>query len=148
MMKKSNAWMAAFAAVMFAAGSANAATETTWTGGSGGTEAEPLDIYNANNIASGKLPSDGYHISFSVNSLTHLTNSFANATTTRIADNIRFNSGDFVIHGPLRFHTLGNSLANGTASVLKKGNLSVLICLVCKVCKEVMHWKEYSSIIT
>ena len=108
---------------MFAAGSANAAaTETTWTGGSGGTEAEPLDIYNKNNIASGALPSDGYHISFSVSSLTHLTNSFANATTTRIADNIRFNSGDFVIHGPLRFHTLGTTLANGTASIVKKGN--------------------------
>ena len=99
-----------------------AATETTWTGGSGGTEAEPLDIYNANNLASGKLPSDSYGISFSVNSLTHLTNSFANATTTRIADGISFNSGDFVIHGPLRFYTLYTSLANGTASIVKKGD--------------------------
>jgi len=109
-------------AFCLAGSAAAAATETTWTGGSGGTEAEPLDIYNANNIASGKLPSDGYHISFSVDSLTHLTNSFANATTTRIADNIRFISGDFIVHGPLRFYTLDSNVENGTASVVKKGD--------------------------
>lgn len=107
---------------MFAAGMANAATQTTWTGGSGGTEAEPLDIYNANNLACGTLPSDSYHVSFSVDSPTHLTNSFENATSTRVFDTICFNSGDFIIHGPLRFYSYGSDVENGTVSIVKKGD--------------------------
>ena len=109
-------------AFCLAGSAAAAATDTTWRGGAGGTAAEPLDLYSAANWASGVLPSDKYNLALSVASPTHLTNSFANATTTRIADNIYFNSGDFFVHGPLRFYSFKNKLANASVSIVKTGD--------------------------
>ncbi|MBO4287483.1 MAG: hypothetical protein J5985_04885 [Kiritimatiellae bacterium] len=102
-----------------------AAARTDWIGGSGGTEAAPLDIYNKKNWSTGALPSKSYNLYFDVASLTYLTNSMANATSTMVADNIRPNSGDFVFLGPLYFYTFCNGTANATVSVVKKGDWKV-----------------------
>lgn len=108
--------------VLFGAvGTVKGATAVDWSGGSGGTEEAPLDIYDPTNWG-GITPSKSYNLNFAVDSLTYLTNSMEEAATVMVADNINPNSGDFVFLGTMYFYTFANNTANETTSVLKKGD--------------------------
>ena len=118
-----NTFLFAVIAAVFAATPVSAATDVNWIGGEGGSESEPFDIYQASNWSSGVLPSQSYNLNFQVSTLTYLTNSYASATLTRIADGLRFNSGDFVLLGPFRYYSLYRQLdAPNAVSVVKKGD--------------------------
>ena len=97
-----------------------AGTNTDWRGGSGGTEAEPLEIYNKNNWSSGALPSASYNLRFSVDAPTVLTNSAGIAT--KIGDWVQFTSGDFTVLGDVQIAVLGWGQPAGTATLVKKGD--------------------------
>ena len=64
-----------------------AATNTTWIDdpNNRGTEAAPIDIYNAAKWASGALPSSSWNLNFTAGGLTYITNS----TTKQIAMALR-----------------------------------------------------------
>ena len=96
------------------------AGEVSWIGGSGGTEAAPLELYKASNWSNNALPSTANRYSLSVDSPTVLTNSAGIAT--KIADWMRFASGDFTVLGGLQIAVLGWSQPAGTATVVKKGD--------------------------
>ena len=70
------------------------AADVSWTGGSGGTEAEPLDLYNAANWSNNALPSSGNKYYLTVDSPTVLTNSAP--INTQIANWFSPYSGDFL----------------------------------------------------
>jgi hypothetical protein len=108
-----------FAFSAFAAG----AVDIYWQGGEGGTESDPLDIYQADGWDRNVLPSQSYHLNFMATTPTYLTNSYASATSARIADALRFNSGEFVLLGPFRFYSFYKLLdAPYTVSIVKKGD--------------------------
>ena len=90
--------------VFGAVGTVKGATAVDWSGGSGGTEEAPLDIYDPTNWG-GITPSKSYNLNFAVDSLTYLTNSMEEAATVMVADNINPNSGDFVFLGTMYFYT-------------------------------------------
>ena len=96
------------------------AGEVSWIGGSGGTEAAPLELYKASNWSNNALPSTANRYSLSVDSPTVLTNSAGIAT--KIADWMRFASGDFTVLGGLQIAVLGWNQPAGTATLVKKGD--------------------------
>ena len=96
------------------------AAEVNWIGGSGGTEDAPLELYKASNWSNNALPSNANRYSLSVDSPTVLTNSAGIAT--KIADWMRFASGDFTVLGDMQIAVLGWSQPAGTATVVKKGD--------------------------
>ena len=120
-MKKTVVHLSAFAALA-AAFAAQAATDRNWTGGSGGTEAEPLEIYEASHWSHNALPSSSDHLVFSVDSPTVLRNSAGSGTT--ICDHFKPNVGDYTILGDMNIGVFGNRGA-GTASVVKKGDWTI-----------------------
>ena len=109
----------AIAAALTIASSAFAG-EVSWIGGSGGTEAAPLELYKASNWSNNALPSTANRYSLSVDSPTVLTNSAGIAT--KIADWMRFASGDFTVLGGLQIAVLGWNQPAGTATLVKKGD--------------------------
>ena len=112
---------AATIAMALAAGVAltvNAAENIYWTGGSVGTEAEPVDIYTAsytNAAGEAKSPANNY-ANFAVSSLTYMTNT----ATSRVANDIIVNSGDYVFTGPLEIYAFKAGAADSTVSITKK----------------------------
>ena len=96
----------------------NAAENIYWTGGSVGTEAEPVDIYTAsytNAAGEAKSPANNY-ANFAVSSLTYMTNT----ATSRVANDIIVNSGDYVFTGPLEIYAFKAGAADSTVSITKK----------------------------
>ncbi len=121
-MRKSNAWIAALgAAVAICATGARAATDTTWNGGSGGTEAAPINFYDSTKWSSGKLPSDAYNLKFSVDAPLVITNTAS--ASTYVADHICFNKGQYTVLGPAKFNGFHEGASeSGTVSITKKGD--------------------------
>ncbi|MBQ6141053.1 MAG: hypothetical protein IJI54_07165 [Kiritimatiellae bacterium] len=111
---------AAIAAICVAATLPSWAGEVNWIGGSGGTEDAPLELYKASNWSNNALPSTANRYSLSVDSPTVLTNSAGIAT--KIADWMRFASGDFTVLGGLQIAVLGWNQPAGTATLVKKGD--------------------------
>ena len=103
--------------------SVRAADNTTWKDDpdNRGTEAAPIDIYNAAKWTSGALPSSNYNLNFTAGGLTYITNS----TTKQIATALRFLGGDFVVFGPMKFASFGlNASETAPVSIDKRGNWS------------------------
>ena len=111
-------------ATTLAAGGAWAANNINWTGGTGGTEVSPLDIYNKDNWSSAALPTTSDVLVFSVGAPTVLTNSMANADTTAISGGVFIQSGDYTFLGGL--YSTGDisvpQLGSGSITIVKKGN--------------------------
>ena len=116
------------AALCAAATTAQAATQIYWVGGTGGSEAEPLELYNKANWntkadgsgnAPGKDLSSEHALNISVGALTYLTNSNPKAATVAICENWKFTGGDSVVLGDMCFNAL---YLRGNSSVTKKGN--------------------------
>ena len=101
-----------------AAQTAQAATDTSWNGGTGGTEASPKQLYNKDNWKSGKVPSTSYNLVFGVDSLV-ATN---NHTSAKIANDIKVNGGNYMFLGPLEFSTLWTVNSGSSDTIVKKGN--------------------------
>ena len=97
---------------------AQAATDTSWTGDTGGTEANPKQLYNKDNWKSGKVPSASYNLVFGVDSLV-ATN---NHTSAKIANDIKVNKGNYTFLGPLEFSTLWTVNSGSKDTIVKKGN--------------------------
>jgi len=93
----------------------SARANANWIGGSGGSEAEPYDIWNAANwdgaIGSGLL-------FLNVNSRTYLQS----ARDEQIAGDLTPESGDFVFTGPLRFLCFKGAAAGCAVSIVKRGD--------------------------
>lgn len=115
--------------------SAFAATQIYWVGGSGGSEAAPLEVYDRQNFnteadGSGKVPESNpryvHSLNFTVDSLTYLTNSNPNAATAAICEAWKFNGGDCVVLGDMCFDGL---YMRGTSSVTKKGDWMLAGCM-------------------
>ena len=103
-----------------------AATDVNWGGGSGGTEAEPLDVYDLANWSGVSELSIAYDLTFDVgNKPTVLTNSCVTAATTQIANNLNLKYGTWTLLGDYKFSTF-DTLASGTepkvTTVVKKGD--------------------------
>lgn len=103
-----------------------AATGVNWGGGSGGTEAEPLDVYDLANWSGVSELSISYDLTFDVGNVpTVLTNSCATAATTQIANNINLKYGTWTLLGDYKFSTF-DTLASGTepkvTTIMKKGD--------------------------
>lgn len=113
----------------FCATAAQAATDSYWIGGSGGSEAAPLELYSAANWTTNRAeglplpvnPSKDYNLHLQVESQTYITNSAS--ASTQIATALRFLGGDFVVSGSLKFNSFGY-LASETApvSIDKRGD--------------------------
>ena len=98
-----------------------AATNTTWIDdpNNRGTEAAPIDIYNAAKWTSSALPSSSYNLHFTVGGLTYITNS----STKQVAMALRFGGGDFVVFGPITCGSFGyNFSETAPVSIDKRGN--------------------------
>ena len=98
-----------------------AATNTAWIDDpdNRGTEAVPINIYNAAKWTSGALPSSNYNLNFTAGGRTYITNS----TTKQIATALRFLGGDFVVFGPMKFASFGyNASETAQISIDKRGN--------------------------
>ena len=101
--------------------SVRAATNTNWIDDpdNRGTEAAPIDIYNAAKWTSGALPSSNWNLNFTAGGLTYITNS----TTKQIATALRFGGGDFVVFGPMRFDSFGYNISEtAPVSIDKRGD--------------------------
>ena len=100
------------------------AANINWTGGTGGTEAAPLDIYYGNNWDSSALPTTSDVLVFSVGAPTVLTNSMDNADTTAISGGVFIQSGDYTFLGGL--YSTGDinvpQTGSGSITIVKKGN--------------------------
>lgn len=101
-----------------------AATGVNWGGGSGGTEAEPLDVYDLANWSGVSALSDAYNLTFDAgNKPTVLTNTAP--AGTKIANNINLKYGTWTLLGDYKFSTF-DTLASGTepktATIVKKGD--------------------------
>jgi hypothetical protein len=123
-MKKQSVSMAAIVATAIfalATGSAWAATDTTWNGETGGTEAAPINYYDSTKWSSGKLPSADYNLKFSVNAPLVITNTAS--ASTYVADHICFNKGQYTVLGPAKFNGFHEGASeSGTVSITKKGD--------------------------
>ena len=119
-LKRDFSWFFVFLAAC-AGLTVHAADLLYWTGGSGGTEADPL-ILNTSNYtnASGEVRGVPNDLNFSVSSLTYITNTAT--ITTRVAYDLNVNSGDFVFLGPIHALAFKNNTANATVSIVKKGD--------------------------
>ena len=101
--------------------SVRAATNTTWIDDpdNRGTEAAPIDIYNAAKWTSGALPSLDYNLNFAAGGPTYITNT----STNKIATSLRFGGGDFVVLGPMQFNSFGYSFSEtAPVSIDKREN--------------------------
>ena len=118
---------AAFAiACAFATTGALAATNVDWGGGSGGTEASPLDVYDLSNWSGVSALSDAYDLTFDAcNVPTVLTNSCATAATTKIANGFKLKYGTWTLLGDYKFSSI-DANNSGTepkvATIVKKGD--------------------------
>ena len=102
----------------------NAAVTTTWIDdpANRGTEAEPINLYDATKWESGELPSDNYNINFTAEGRTYVTNGIPDPTK-RIATSLRFVRGDFVVFGPMKSKSYGVGFSEtGSVSVDKRGD--------------------------
>ena len=99
------------------------AADVTWTGGSGGTEAEPLDLYNAANWSNKALPSSGNKYYLTVDSPTVLTNSAP--INTQIANWFSPYSGDFTFLGPMTVGVFCWDPSSANATIVKKGDWTI-----------------------
>ena len=106
---------------VFSVGGAGA-TDRTWNGGTGGTEAEPLDIYVAGNWNPGGLPTTSDKLYFATTAPTVATNGLANGAATQISGDWFLNSGDWTFLGPAKFPSLEQTANSGSLSVVKKGD--------------------------
>ena len=103
---------------------ANAADITTWIDdpANRGTEAEPINLYDATKWESRELPSDNYNINFIAEGRTYVTNGTPNSTM-KIARSLGFLCGDFVVFGPMKSASYGAALPEtGSVSVDKRGD--------------------------
>ena len=103
-----------------------AATDVNWGGGSGGTEASPLDVYDLSNWSGVSALSDAYNLTFDVGNVpTVFTNSCAAAATTKIASNFNLNYGRWTLLGDYKFSSL-DAKNSGTVpkvtTIVKKGD--------------------------
>ena len=100
------------------------AEERTWNVGVGGTEAEPLDIYQADNWNPSGVPSLSDNLIFAntFEEMAFLMNGSSSADSISIANNIKFNKGRYTVLGTLKFATLENSSKSGALTIVKKGN--------------------------
>ena len=94
-----------------------------WSGESGGTEAEPLDLYNAANWSNSALPSSGNKYYLTVDSPTVLTNSAP--INTQIANWFSPYSGDFTFLGPMTVGVFCWDPSSANATIVKKGDWTV-----------------------
>ena len=99
------------------------AANVTWTGGSGGTEANPLDLYNAENWSNKALPSSGNKYYLTVDSPTVLTNSAP--INTQIANWFSPYSGDFTFLGPMTVGVFCWDPSSANATIVKKGDWTI-----------------------
>ena len=102
----------------------NAADTITWIDdpANRGTEAEPINLYDATKWESGELPSDNYNINFTAEGRTYVTNGTPDSTK-KIARSLRFVRGDFVVFGPMRSASYGAAFPEtGSVSVDKRGD--------------------------
>jgi hypothetical protein len=119
--RKTFSFLLAATIALCAAASARAATDTTWNGGTGGTEAAPINFYDSTKWSSGNLPSDAYNLKFSVNAPLVITNTAS--ASTYVADHICFNKGQYTVLGPAKFNGFHEGASeSGTVSITKKGD--------------------------
>ena len=100
-----------------------AATNTTWNDDpdNRGTEADPVNLYDAGKWASKALPSSSYNLTITAGGLTYITNTAP--ASTKIAERLRFGGGDFVVLGPMEFNSLGVSVEEtAPVSIDKRGD--------------------------
>ena len=109
---------AAFAAATFV--SAAFAADVNWIGGSGGTEAEPLDLYNAANWSNNALPSTSNRYNLSVDAPSVFIDSAPAGTS--IADWFKPYQGDFTFIGPMKVNCFGYGSSSGRVTITKKGD--------------------------
>ena len=99
-----------------------------WNGGTGGSEAAPLEFYDAtswtNETGVALLPGTTNDLYLTVDSLTYITNSAS--ASTQLATALRFCGGDFVMLGPLKFNSFGLEGYSQSApvSIDKRGDWS------------------------
>ena len=114
-------------ATALATGSAWAA-DIKWIGGSGGSEADPINIYDSTKWNPNNTPSESYTIWFeNVTEPTVLTNCADNAATTPISANAAINGGPYTFLGDYKWNgVLYIKLSYaGATSVTKKGDWTV-----------------------
>ena len=99
------------------------AANVYWSGETGGTEAEPLDLYNAANWSNNALPSSGNKYYLTVDSPTVLTNSAP--INTQIANWFSPYSGDFTFLGPMTVGVFCWDPSSANATIVKKGDWTV-----------------------
>ena len=108
-----------------AAGGARAATNVDWQGGSGGTEAAPLDVYDPSKYSGGITAlSDAYNLMFDASQTpTVLTNSAP--AGTKIANSFCPKYGTWTMLGDYNFSNI-DSVAGGMTpkktTIIKKGD--------------------------
>ena len=99
------------------------AANVDWEGGSGGTEAEPLDLYNAANWSNSAPPNSKNRYYLTVDYPTVLTNSAP--INTQIADWFSPYSGDFTFLGPMTVGVFCWDPSSANATIVKKGDWTV-----------------------
>jgi len=111
---------------LFGVSGARAATGVNWGGGSGGTEAAPLDVYDLSNWSGVSGLSDAYDLTFDAGNIpTVLTNSCADAATTKIANGFKLKYGTWTMLGDYKFSYIDTN-NSGTepkvTTIVKKGD--------------------------
>ncbi len=113
-------------AIALAAGGARAINKT-WIGGTGGSEAAPLDIYDGGNWNPSGTPttSDKLYFTNAVDAMTVLTNGYPDAATSSVSGDWHFKTGSYTFLGPCRFPTLENPANSGSTVIVKKGDWTI-----------------------
>ena len=132
-------------ALAFAIGEAWA-TDRTWNGGTGGTEAAPLDIYNAGNWNPSGLPTTSDRLIFATTASTVVTNGFADGATTQISGDWYLKSGDWTFLGPAKFPTLENQQNSGDITVVKKGDWTLTYAMYLCRSGNTMTFTNYGKV--
>lgn len=134
--KRSFAAVFAIILAMGATGAQAATYDISWKGGSGGSEAEPKDLYSKDNWAAGTsysgnsisaFPGSTHNFFFLVDSLTYLTNSNASAGTA-ICNEWNFTGGDCVLLGDIKSDytvRIAQTAGNDASVVKPNGALTV-----------------------
>ena len=104
------------------------ADDIKWIGGSGGSEAEPIDIYDSAKWNPNYLPSSSQVLWFeNVTEPTVLTNCVENPAATAISGNAAINGGPFTFLGDYKWNGILYIKLNynGAMSITKKGDWTV-----------------------
>ena len=106
--------------VLCSAQMAQAATDTTWNGGTGGDKSSPKELYNKDNWSSGKLPSTSYNLIFNIGADNALT-AKNNHTSSSIANDLKVRDGNYTFIGNIAFQTLQSLDAGSRNTITKDG---------------------------